>query len=255
MTPPGELPVSDDERVITFRCGPEAVVYGVFALVLDPFGAKRAESCGVGPALGREVAAEAEHVCPADQAQAAEFRELPKAETLGDEASGVLADGKVGDPVGACDPAVDSPGAFGGLGRVLGHVRGDLAVSYVPGRGDGPNVMFTPPDQGPRREACGDWSLEVDGVGGLGDSGGEQVEGGPGGRGRAGSGGAVEPDDGVEVDHAGRWYSATFAKETRSWAARALSVIPVRRASVRRKVMVNRRHSSGAQALNRTEPV
>jgi len=52
-----------------------------------------------------------------------------------------------------------------------------------------------------------------------------------------------------------RWYSATFAKETRSCAARALFVIPARRARVRRKVMVKRRQSSGAQALNKTEPV
>src|SRR2546421_7787519 len=51
-----------------------------------------------------------------------------------------------------------------------------------------------------------------------------------------------------------RWYSATLAKETRSCAARALFVIPARRARVRRKVMVKRRQSSGAQALNKTEP-
>ena len=35
MTPLGELPVSDDERVIRFWCEPEAVVFGVFALVLN----------------------------------------------------------------------------------------------------------------------------------------------------------------------------------------------------------------------------
>ena len=202
VTPPGELPVSDDERVISFGCGPEAVVYGVFALVLDPFGAERAEGCGVGAALGGEVAAETEHVSPANQAQAAEFGELAEAEAFGDEAAGVLADREVGEPVGRCDPVIDSPGAFGGLGRVLGDVRGDLAVGHVPGGGDGPDVVFAPPGQGPRREACGGRSLEVDGVGGLGDGGGEQVEVGPGGRCRARSGGTVEPDDGVEVDHA-----------------------------------------------------
>jgi hypothetical protein len=42
----------------------------------------------------------------------------------------------------------------------------------------------------------------VDGVGGLGDGGNEQFEGGPGGRGGVRTGGAVEADDGVEVDHA-----------------------------------------------------
>ena len=52
-----------------------------------------------------------------------------------------------------------------------------------------------------------------------------------------------------------RWYSATLAKETRSCAARALFVSPAWRAMTLRRVMVNRRHSSGAQALNRTEPV
>src|SRR2546421_11361329 len=48
-----------------------------------------------------------------------------------------------------------------------------------------------------------------------------------------------------------RWYSATLAKETRSCAARALFVSPAWRAIIRRKVMVKRRHSSGAQALNK----
>jgi hypothetical protein len=52
-----------------------------------------------------------------------------------------------------------------------------------------------------------------------------------------------------------RWYSATLANETRIWAASALLVSPAWRASVLRRVMVKRRHSSGAQALNRTEPV
>jgi hypothetical protein len=42
----------------------------------------------------------------------------------------------------------------------------------------------------------------VDGAGGLGDGSGEQIEGGPAGRGSARPGGAVEPDDGVEVDDA-----------------------------------------------------
>src|SRR5262249_32111555 len=49
-----------------------------------------------------------------------------------------------------------------------------------------------------------------------------------------------------------RWDSAALAKETRTWAARALLVSPAWRARDRRSVMVNRRHSSGAQALNKT---
>src|SRR5262249_41436233 len=44
--------------------------------------------------------------------------------------------------------------------------------------------------------------LQVDGPGGLVDGGGEQGDGGPGGRSSSGPGGAVEPDDGVEVDDA-----------------------------------------------------
>jgi len=51
------------------------------------------------------------------------------------------------------------------------------------------------------------------------------------------------------------WYSATLAKEIRTWAANALLESPARRASVLRSVMVKRRHSSGAQALNKIAPV
>jgi hypothetical protein len=52
-----------------------------------------------------------------------------------------------------------------------------------------------------------------------------------------------------------RWYSATLAKGTRTWAANTLLVSPAWRARALRRVMVKRRHSSGAQALKRTEPV
>jgi hypothetical protein len=44
--------------------------------------------------------------------------------------------------------------------------------------------------------------VKVGGVGGLGDGRGQQGGGGPSRRGGGGPGGAVEPDDGVEVDHA-----------------------------------------------------
>src|SRR5258707_1489950 len=109
MTPPGELPVSDDERVISLRCGPETVVHGVFPLVLDPLGAERTKGCGVGAAFGREVAAEAEHVRPGSQAQAAEFGEPAEAEAFGDKPAGVVADRKIGEPAGGCDTAGGSP--------------------------------------------------------------------------------------------------------------------------------------------------
>ncbi len=52
-----------------------------------------------------------------------------------------------------------------------------------------------------------------------------------------------------------RWYSAILAKETlRIWPS-SLTVRPQSRARTRRRRMVKRRHSSGARALNRTEPV
>jgi hypothetical protein len=50
----------------------------------------------------------------------------------------------------------------------------------------------------------------VDGVGGLGDSGVEQVEGCPRRRNRGWSGRAVEADDGVEVDDAASLVLSNF---------------------------------------------
>src|SRR5262245_35440201 len=65
----GESPVGEDQRGVVFRLGPEAVGGGVVALVLGAFGTQRAEGSGVVAALGREVAAEAEHVRPGGQPQ------------------------------------------------------------------------------------------------------------------------------------------------------------------------------------------
>ena len=95
----------------------------------------------------------------------------------------------------------------------------------------------------------------MNGAGSLVDGLSEQGMGGPGGRDGGGTGGAIKPDDRVEVDDAAPLVSATLAKETRTWAANALLVSPTWRARVRRKVIVKRRHSSGAQALNSTAPV
>ena len=199
---PGELPLGQDERAVRRKVGHEPGGYGLFALVGGAVGAQSAEGDGVGAALGREVAAESEHVRPGRKPQAFQARELAEAEAFGDEAAGVVADGKVGEPVGDGDAAVEGAGAFGGLGGVLGDVGGDLAVGQVPGGGDRAGVEFTPPGQRPGREARSSRDLQVDGAGGLVDGGGEQGKGRPGGRGRGRPGGAIEPDDGVEVDDA-----------------------------------------------------
>ncbi len=89
----------NEDRVAT-GVGPESSGYGVLALMSGAVGAERAESGGVGTALGREVAAEAEHVRPGGQAQAAESVKLAQADAFGDEAAGVLADREVGERVG-----------------------------------------------------------------------------------------------------------------------------------------------------------
>ncbi len=69
------------------------------------------------------------------------------AEAFGDVAARVLADGQVGQPVGRGDAAVEGAGAFGGLGRVLGHVASDLSVGQPPVGGNGPDVAFAAPRQ------------------------------------------------------------------------------------------------------------
>jgi hypothetical protein len=97
--------------------------------------------------------------------------------------------------------------------------------------------------------------LDVDGAGGLGDGVAEQAEGGPGRRGGGRSGRAVEADDRVEVDDPAALVFGDLGVGEPGLAVKALLVSPAWRARVRRRVMVKRRHSSGAQALNRTEPV
>ena len=93
------------------------------------------------------MAAEAEHARPGGQAQAAESGKLAQADAFGDEAPGVLANGKVGELVGGGDAPVECAGALGGLGALLGHVSGDLRVAQIPGRGDWPDVVLASPGQ------------------------------------------------------------------------------------------------------------
>jgi len=84
---------------------------------------------------------------------------------------------------------------------------------------------------------------------------GEQGMGGPGGGTAVGPAGPSSRMIAWKWTMPRRWYSATLAKETLTWAANAVLVSPIWRARARRKVIVKRRHSSGAQALNSTAPV
>ena len=77
------------------------------------------------------MAAEAEHVRPRGEAQVAELGELREAQAFGDVAAGVAAYRQVSEPVGGGEAAVEGAGAFGGLGRVLGHVTSDLGLGHL----------------------------------------------------------------------------------------------------------------------------
>ena len=134
-------------------------------------------------ALGREVAAEAEHVRPRGQPQVGQCGELAEAQACADEAAGVLADGQLGELIGRGNAMVEGAGAFGGLGGVLGHVGGHPGVGEVPGGGDRPGVVLASPRQRAGRQSRGSWGIEVDGTGGLGDGRGKQGDRGPGRRG------------------------------------------------------------------------
>jgi hypothetical protein len=108
--------VSEDERRVSGRTGEEAGSYGVLALVLATSGAERAQGRGVATALGGEVAAEAEHVCPGGQPELFELGELAEAQAFGDQAARMPADGQVGEPGCRVDALVEGAGAFGGFG-------------------------------------------------------------------------------------------------------------------------------------------
>jgi hypothetical protein len=143
-----EMPVSDDERgVISSR--PQSGGDSALALVGSTVGAQRAEGDRVGAALGGEVAAEAEHVCPGRQSQVGELGEPAEAQAFGDVAAGVVPDGQLVQAVGGRDMAVESAGALGGLRGVLGDVTGDLGVGQFPGRRDRPDVELAAPREGP----------------------------------------------------------------------------------------------------------
>src|SRR6185437_9951698 len=176
------------------------------AAVGDARLAQVAEPDGVAAGFGEEVAAEAEHVGPATQADIAGVLADPPAGV--DEPFGVGAT-RVGvqvDRLGG-DAGGGVPGGFGALGGVLGEVAGDGQVGEVAGagQGDGPDVDLGAPGDGPARRLGGMRRGAVaDGGGGL-----------PGGVVQVGDGDArwrrqepvrvggvvaVEAEQGVEVD-------------------------------------------------------
>src|SRR5208282_714530 len=114
----GEVPVGEDDGGVAVEVGPEPGSDGLFPLMGGAVGTERAKGGRVGAALGGEVAAEAEHVCPGRQTQVFKPWEFAEPDAFGDVAAGVLADGKAGELVGGCDAAVEGAGAFSGLGGV-----------------------------------------------------------------------------------------------------------------------------------------
>ena len=145
------------------------------------------------------MAAEAKHVRPGGQAQVLELGKLAETEACGDAMASVVADGQVGEPVGGSDAAVERPGAFSGIGSVLGHVASDLGVGHVAAGGHRADIELPSPGQRAGREIRCGGSRDADGADGLAYGGGKQSESGPGKRGVSRAGGAVGPDDGVEL--------------------------------------------------------
>jgi hypothetical protein len=153
------------------------------------------------------VAAEAEHVGPGAQAEV--FEVLAGAEGPGgaDEAAGVVADVELGEFGGELQrPVEGARGGLGSLGGVFGDVGGDgpfgqLLAAVEVGGPDGADVELAAEGEAVGA-AVDDRAVDADPGGGGADGVGEQFGGGPGrGRGVA-AGGAVEADDGVEVDGA-----------------------------------------------------
>src|SRR6185437_2038552 len=110
---------------------------GVLAAAVGDAGlAQVAEPDGVAAGFGEEVAAEAEHVGPAAQADIAGVLAGPPAGVdepfgVGAAGAGVQVDRLGGDAGGGV------PGGFGALGGVLGEVAGDGQISDGAGAGQG----------------------------------------------------------------------------------------------------------------------
>src|SRR6266536_2125088 len=146
---------ADDERsfVVGVVGGADGAVFGAGVLaapVGDAGLAQVAEPYGVAARFGEEVAAEAEHVGPAAQADIAGVLADPPAGVdepfrVSAAGAGVQVDRLGGDAGGGV------PGGFGALGGVLGKVAGDRQVgdSTSASQGDDAEVDLGAPGDGP----------------------------------------------------------------------------------------------------------
>src|SRR6266511_1845878 len=131
----GEAPLrEDDDAAGAGRTPPGVARLAAEAgpdRVLGSGPAERAEGGRVAPALGQEVAAEAELMCPLAQPQAGEVRPAAERPAGPDQASDVLAEVEVPQVGGGRDAMVESAELLRALGRVLGDVGGDCLGGQV----------------------------------------------------------------------------------------------------------------------------
>jgi hypothetical protein len=172
------------------------------------------------------VASEAKHVGPLAQAEVGVLGLGAEVPGGVDHAAGVVGEVVLGEFGQDAESAVEGAGGgLGSLGGVLGDVGGDVpvgdgGVAGEVGAADRADVDLPtePEHRGLRR--LGLVGLPIPGeelvvdAGALGSGADGVIKefgGGPGGWGAGGAGGSVEADDGVEVDLAALWYSATLA--------------------------------------------
>ncbi len=135
------------------------------------------------------------------------FEVLAGAEGPGgsDEAAGVVADVEVGEFGGELEGAVESSrGCFGALGGVLGDVGGDGSFgeflnAVEVGGSDGADVELAAEGEGVGAVVDGR-AVDADFCGRGADGVSQEFSGCPGRGWGVASGGAVDADDGVEVD-------------------------------------------------------
>src|SRR6266498_450844 len=209
----GEAPLcEDDDATGAGRATPGVARLAAEAgpdRVLGSGPAERAEGGRVAPALGQEVAAEAELMCPLAQPQAGEVRPAAERPAGPDQASDVLAEVEMHQIARGRDAMVEAAELLRALGRVLGDVRGDRlrgqVVRAVPRRDSMDLELVAPACRrrgarglDPARPGHGDATR------GLLDGSFEDLR-------RelrrrrldlAGAARSIEPDERVEVDHA-----------------------------------------------------
>src|SRR6266536_2636361 len=131
----GEAPLrEDDDAAGAGRTPPGVARLAAEAgpdRVLGSGPAERAEGGRVAPALGQEVAAEAELMCPLAQPQAGEVRPAAERPAGPDQASDVLAEVEMHQIARGRDAMVEAAELLRALGRVLGDVRGDRLRGQV----------------------------------------------------------------------------------------------------------------------------